>query len=205
MNNETTNTTEKFGPGVYLIGDIKTFSKRTDIQDLEEGIHTLEDGAKVAIIRVPEHADDVLIDQNENTFAIDSGYVGVIRADYLPTSVLTEFENQQDNEDTLPQFSFETILEPFTPQRIDDPLHEGDTVIALGGTFLSTNVSEPGEDDVIFDDDEDDDGEPPFDDEEDDDGEPPIDYDLEEDDHVDEDYYDDEEDDYEEEDDDLDR
>lgn len=129
-------------PGSYLVGDIKTFAMRDDLRDLEEGQHQLYDGAIVYMFKVPDSVDldSPMYDQDNNTYSCDSGYLGIIRCDYLPVDFWIQHEEWcllECDENRPMNYSVVTNMLPFTPAVGDDPTEPGFVFFAFGETHLS--------------------------------------------------------------------
>lgn len=140
-----------FVPGNYLIGDIKTFSGRSDVESLDEGVHTLYDGAIVALYKIPDYldSDELMYDQDNNSYSCESGYVGIIRADYLPFGTITEHHAKIDADGDL-HFHYTAVLFEFSTSKFETD-DDGD-FIALGGRFLTHLENENANDDYEDDD-----------------------------------------------------
>lgn len=142
-----------FVPGTYLIGDIKTLSGREDITHLDEGIHTLHDGAIVALYHIPEYldGDSVMFDQDNNSYSCESGYLGIIRVDYLPFQTIFDHHNAVESEEAELLYSFETEMLPFSTSKFVEP-DTSTYCISLGSRSLSHLENENAYDDYEEDD-----------------------------------------------------
>lgn len=113
-------TTTNYGPGHYFVGDLKHFCE-LDLPD--EGEFLLEDGAVVRQFKLSDqhYVDDIHIirDTDNNDFRCPSGYIGIIRRDYIPTQILNKLEEEMMNEvidDEYHEpcgFTFIHAVEPF--------------------------------------------------------------------------------------------
>lgn len=148
-----------YGPGVYLIGDIVTYSQIAGLESLGEGVHILENGCVITLFSAPDwfNTDNPMYDQDNNSYMCESGYIGIVRADYLPMEFYENHAIEQNKEYDNDSYSIPYWLkeeqEGFTVSKGYD---DDDTCdfYAIGPTFISPRYNENADIDFTPDDDD---------------------------------------------------